>query len=243
VKQRQNRGVPEDSEAPVIPHAEPASSTGSLEAALNLLIPIPVVAMIVPLALLILALQVWGSYRLIANTFRWLTLALFAYLISAFFARPDPGDVLKGTFLPTFHLDSMFLATLIAILGTTISPYLFFWQTSQEVEEEVSLGRKSLWQRKGATRRELRYATWDVNIGMLFSNLVMYFIILATAATLFRAGKHDIQSATEAAQALRPLAGNAASVLLALGLTGAGFLAVPILTGSAAYALSEAFGW
>jgi Mn2+/Fe2+ NRAMP family transporter len=111
------------------------------------------------------------------------------------------------------------------------------------VEEKKSLSRKRLWRKKGATDNELSYAAWDVNIGMFFSNVVMYFIILATAATLFKAGKHDIQSAAEAAQALQPLAGSAAKYLLALGLVGAGFLAVPILTGSAAYAVSEAFGW
>src|SRR5262249_8164577 len=129
------------------------------------------------------------------------------------------------------------------ILGTTISPYLFFWQASQEVEEEISIGRRTLQSRHGATDRELREAGIDVIIGMFFSNVVMYFIILATAATLFRAGKTDIQSAAEAAGALRPLAGDAAYALLALGLIGAGFLAVPILTGSSAYAIAEALGF
>jgi Mn2+/Fe2+ NRAMP family transporter len=216
---------------------------GAIAAAINLLLPIPIVAMIVPIALIILALQIWGSYRLIANTFKWLTLALFAYIGAAFFAHPNWGEVLHGTFIPTFSFDSTFLATLVAILGTTISPYLFFWQASQEVEEEVSEGRERVSQREGASDKELKYASWDVNIGMLFSNLVMYFIILATAATLFKAGKTDIQSATDAAQALRPLAGDAAGLLLALGLIGSGLLAVPILTGSAAYAVSEMFGW
>jgi NRAMP (natural resistance-associated macrophage protein)-like metal ion transporter len=216
---------------------------GAIAAALNLLVPLPIAAMVVPIALLILAVQLWGSYRLIERTFKWLTLALFAYIGSALFARPDAGAVLRGTFLPTLRLDPRFLATLVAILGTTISPYLFFWQADQEVEEEVATGRKQLDQREGATDTELADATWDVDIGMLFSNVVMYFIILATAATLFKAGKHDIRDAAAAAEALRPLAGNAAAVLLALGLVGSGFLAVPILTGSAGYAISQAFGW
>jgi Mn2+/Fe2+ NRAMP family transporter len=151
--------------------------------------------------------------------------------------------VLKATIVPTVQLDPKFLTTLVAILGTTISPYLFFWQTSQEVEEEVQMGRTTLWQRRGASDEELKYAALDVNTGMFFSNVVMYFIILATAATLYKAGQTDINSATDAAQALRPLAGDLSAVLLALGLIGAGFLAVPILSGSAAYALSEAFGW
>lgn len=216
---------------------------GAIAAAFHVLLPIPAALCILPIALIILVLQVWGSYRLIANVFRWLTLALLAYIASAFFAHPALLSVLRGTFLPTFSWNSTFLSTLVAIFGTTISPYLFFWQSDQEVEEEISMGRTKLKQRKGATPQELKYAKWDVLMGMLLSNLVMYFIILSTAATLFQTGKHDVQSATDAAQALRPLAGDAASILFSLGLIGAGFLAVPILTGSAAYALAEALGW
>ena len=216
---------------------------GAIAAAFNLLVPLPVTAMIIPIALAILAFQVWGSYRLITSIFKWLTLALFAYVGSAFFAKPEWRAVLHGTFIPTLRFDSTFLSTLVAILGTTISPYLFFWQASQEVEEEIGMGRRTLQARKGATKKELKYAGWDVNTGMFFSNVVMYFIILATAATLFKTGQTNIQSATDAAQALRPLAGNGAYFLLALGLIGAGFLAVPILTGASAYALAEALGW
>lgn len=216
---------------------------GGIAAAINLLIPMPITVMIVPIAIIILVLQIWCSYRLIASIFKWLTLALFAYILSAFFARPDWHEVLKGTFIPTLRFDSNFLAILVAVLGTTITPYLFFWQADQEVEEEISMGRRTLRQRKGATKAELKYANWDVAVGVLFSNVVMYFIILATAATLHKAGKIDIQSATEATQALRPLAGDAAYILLALGLIGAGFLCVPILTGSSAYAIAEALGW
>jgi NRAMP (natural resistance-associated macrophage protein)-like metal ion transporter len=215
---------------------------GAIAAAINLLIPVPIAAMIVPIALIILAVQIWGSYRLIAKIFKWLAFALFAYIGSAFFAKPNWAGVLKGTLIPTISFNAQFLSTLVAILGTTISPYLFFWQANQEVEEEISMGRRTLAQRKGATDAEMKYAAWDVNIGMLFSNVVMYFIILATAATLFKAGKTNIQSATDAAQALRPLAGEGAYFLLAVGLIGAGFLAVPILTGSSAYAVAEAFG-
>jgi NRAMP (natural resistance-associated macrophage protein)-like metal ion transporter len=216
----------------------------AIAAALNLLIPsLPIAPLVLPIALGILALQIWGSYRLIATTFKWLTLALFAYIGSAFFARPDWGEVLAATLVPTIRLDQTFLLTLVAILGTTISPYLFFWQATQEVEEEESMGRTQLWRRKGATANELKYAALDVNVGMGFSVLVMYFVMLASAATLHAAGKTDIKSATDAAQALRPLAGDLSSVLLAVGLIGSGVLAVPILSGSAAYALSEAFGW
>ncbi len=216
---------------------------GAIAAGINLLIPIPVWTLIIPISAIILAVQVWGSYRLIANVFKWLTLALFAYVGSAFFSKPNVMEVIKGTFVPHFLWNGKFLALTVAILGTTISPYMFFWQSNQEVEEQIAIGRKTLRQRKGATDAELQYAALDVNLGMLFSNVVMYFIILSTAATLFKAGKTDIQTATDAAQALRPLAGRAAEALLAIGLIGAGFLAVPILTGSSAYAVAEAFGW
>ena len=145
--------------------------------------------------------------------------------------------------MPEGGISLAFLSTLIAILGTTISPYLWFWQSSQEVEEEVAQGRSRLWQRLGATDSELRYKAWDVNIGMFVSNVVMYFIIFTTAATLFRAGKTDINTATDAAEALRPFAGDAAKYLLALALVGSGLLAVPVLTGTGAYAMSEAFHW
>src|SRR2546426_1365602 len=215
---------------------------GAIAAAINLLIPIPIAVLVLPVALAILALQIWGSYRLIARTFKWLVLALFAYVGSAFFARPDWFAVAKATFIPRLSFDPPFLAMLVAIFGTTISPYLFFWQADQEVEEEISFGRLTPAQRRGATDAEMKYARWDVCLGMLFSNVVMYFIILATAATLFKAGKTNIQSATDAALALKPLAGESASLLLALGLIGTGFLAVPILTGSSAYAVTQAFG-
>jgi NRAMP (natural resistance-associated macrophage protein)-like metal ion transporter len=216
---------------------------GAIAAGVNLLVPIPIAALIVPVALLLVVIQIWGSYRFIANSSKWLTLALFAYIGSAFFARPDVGDVLKGTFLPAIQFDKTFFALVVAILGTTISPYLFFWQASQAVEEDIAHGRKQLWQRRGATDKELKYATWDVSIGMFFSNVVMYFIILATAATLHRAGQTEINSAADAAIALRPLVGNAASIFMALGLIGTGLLSVPILTASGAYAVCEMFGW
>ncbi len=216
---------------------------GAIAAAINLLVPIPAVAMIVPITLILLVLQIWGSYRLIATTFKWLTFALLGYIVAAFFAHPNWSDVLHGTLVPKVSFARRDLVILVAILGTTITPYLFFWQADQEVEEEIAMGRRTLSQRRGATRTELKYANWDVASGMLFSNVVMYFIMLTTAATLFKAGKVDIQSAADAAQALRPLAGDAAYVLLAVGLIGTGFMCVPILTASAAYALAEALNW
>src|SRR5207253_2125715 len=133
---------------------------GAIAAAVNMLVPVPIAAMIVPVALIILALQFWCSYRLIERIFKWLALALVAYIGSALLARPDAGEVLKGTFFPTFRFDSAFLSTLVAILGTTISPYLWFWQADQEVEEEISMGRTRLRQRKGASDAEPIRGGW-----------------------------------------------------------------------------------
>jgi NRAMP (natural resistance-associated macrophage protein)-like metal ion transporter len=217
---------------------------GAIAAAMNLLVPpIKTIVFVVPVSLGIIGLQVFGGYRLIDKVFKWLSLALLAYIGAALFARPDIVKVLLGSLVPTISLDPAYIGILVALLGTTISPYLFFWQASQEVEEQMSIGRRTLRQRQGATRFELKYALWDTVAGMVFSEIVAYFIILTTGATLFVAGKHDVTSATEAAQALRPLAGDASALLLAIGLIGAGVLAVPVLTGSAAYGVSEAFGW
>src|SRR5665811_1600839 len=216
---------------------------GAIAAAINLLVPIPAIVFIVPVSVGIIVLQVFGGYRLIEKVFKWLALALLAYIGAALFAKPEIVKVLAGSLIPTIRLDPAYIGILVALLGTTISPYLFFWQASQEVEEQISIGRRRLRQRQGASGFELKYALWDTIGGMVFSEIVAYFIILTTGATLFVAGKHDVASATEAAQALRPLAGDASALLLALGLIGAGVLAVPVLTGSAAYGVSEAFGW
>jgi NRAMP (natural resistance-associated macrophage protein)-like metal ion transporter len=216
---------------------------GAIAAAINLIVPVPIVFMIVPIALLIVALQFWGSYRLITRVFKWLTLTLFAYIGAAFLAKPNWREVIKATFVPTLRYDRVYLMTLVAIFGTTISPYLFFWQASEEVEEEISMGRNTLQERQGATFAELRDATLDTEVGMFVCNLVFYFVIVASAATLHASGNTNIQSATDAAKALEPLAGSAAKYLFAVGLIGVGFLAVPVLTGSAAYAVAETFGW
>jgi NRAMP (natural resistance-associated macrophage protein)-like metal ion transporter len=191
----------------------------------------------------IVLVVVYASYVAFARALKWLTAILFAYIVAAVLARPDWGAALAATLVPRFRFDALSIATLVAILGTTISPYLFFWQASQEVEEEKERGRHALSQRRGATPHELADAALDVNTGMFFSNLVMYFIILATAATLHRAGHREIESARQAAEALRPLAGDAAYLLYALGLIGTGLLAIPVLAGSASFAVAEVFGW
>jgi Mn2+/Fe2+ NRAMP family transporter len=216
---------------------------GAIAAGLELLTPLPAGVWVLPVAGTIAALQIWGSYRVIAATFKWLTLALFAYVGASIMAEPPAGEVLRATFLPRLRFDTATILLLVAILGTTISPYLFFWQATQEVEEKVEQGRVRLAERRGTNERQLHERRWDVLAGMLFSNAVMYCIMLATASTLFRSGPSEIRSAAEAAEALRPFAGAHATWLFALGLVGTGFLAVPILTGSAAYALAEIFGW
>jgi NRAMP (natural resistance-associated macrophage protein)-like metal ion transporter len=183
------------------------------------------------------------DYRHIARIFKWLTLVLFAYVGAAFLARPDWSLTIKATLVPQVTWSRDYLATFVGILGTTISPYLFFWQAAQEVEEERRRGRQSVGQRMGATNQELRHSFIDVVSGMFFSNFVMYFIILTTAVTLHAHGATHITTAQQAAEALRPLAGAAAYWLFTVGIIGTGMLAVPILAGSCAYAIGEAGAW
>jgi NRAMP (natural resistance-associated macrophage protein)-like metal ion transporter len=194
-------------------------------------------------ALLIASLLIWTSYSLIARIFKWLTVVLFAYVVTAFLARPDWAAVLHGTFLPHVAWTRSYMAVLVGILGTTISPYLFFWQASQEVEEDRKHGKTTVAQRHGSTNLELSVARNDVFTGMLFSNLIMFFIILTTAATLHAHGARNIETAKQASEALRPLAGNGAYLLFTLGLVGTGMLGVPVLAGSCAYAIAEAASW
>jgi NRAMP (natural resistance-associated macrophage protein)-like metal ion transporter len=203
----------------------------------------PLPWLVVPIAAGLLAVQIFAGYKQIERIFKFLTLALFAYVIDVFLVHPPLGETLRATIVPTISFDGNYIATLVAILGTTISPYLFFWQTSHEVEDEKAAGKKTRAERRGASRFELRIATIDVTVGMLFSNLVMYFIILATALTLNTSGKTDISTGADAAEALKPLAGDLAGLIFAVGMIGTGLLAVPVLAGASAYAVSETFGW
>lgn len=191
----------------------------------------------------IIALLFWGSYRTIARIFKWLTLSLFAYVLTAFITRLDWLTALRGTFQPQMHLSAAYLSVLVGILGTTISPYLFFWQAAEEVEEDRAQRKIAAHGAKYSIHHRLRETRTDVLTGMSFSNLVMYFIILTTAATLHAHGVTRIATAREAAEALRPLAGSYAYLLFGLGIIGTGMLAVPVLAGSSAFAISEAMGW
>jgi NRAMP (natural resistance-associated macrophage protein)-like metal ion transporter len=194
-------------------------------------------------AALILGLLLWTSYRTMARIFKWLTMVLFAYVAAAFLSHPNWGDVLRATFMPHIEWSKDYLSVLVGILGTTISPYLFFWQAAQEVEEDRDHGKTTVAQRKGSTNKELRVAKRDVITGMLLSNVVMYFLILTTGATLNAHGQKNIETAKQAAEALRPLAGQGAYWLFTLGIIGTGMLAVPVLAGSCAYAIAEGARW
>jgi Mn2+/Fe2+ NRAMP family transporter len=189
----------------------------------------------------------WATIRLryhqIANVLKWLVLVLFAYPITAFVVGADWDRVARDTFIPSLPHTREEWSMLVAILGTTISPYLFFWQASEEVEEEKAAGLNTLAERRGATSQELQMRRIDVGVGTFFSNLVMFFIILTTAITLNRHGLTHIETSRQAAEALRPLAGRFAATLFTVGIVGVGFLAIPTLAGSAAYAFAETLGW
>jgi NRAMP (natural resistance-associated macrophage protein)-like metal ion transporter len=219
-----------------------AADLGGMAEATKMVIGAPV-ALSVPLyGALIVVLLMWSTYRRIAGVLKWLTLVLLAYVFSAFVAGVDWRLALHMTLVPHIEWSRSFFSVLVAILGTTISPYLFFWQAAQEVEEERAMGR-NLAARRGATPGELQTCRNDVATGMFASNAIMYFIIMTTAATLHANGRTNIATAQEAAEALRPLAGSGAYWLFTLGLVGTGLLAVPVLAGSCAYAIAEASAW
>ena len=198
---------------------------------------------VVVFALLISWATIRLQYQQIANVLKWLVLVLMAYPITAFVVGANWSQVLRDTLIPSVPHSRNEWATLVAILGTTISPYLFFWQASEEVEEEKSAGQSSLTKRRGATTEELGLRNLDVGVGAFFSNIVMFFIILTTAITLNRHGIMNIETSRQAAEALRPFAGKFATTVFTLGIVGAGFLAIPTLAGSAAYAFAETLGW
>jgi len=189
----------------------------------------------------------WATVRLryqqIANVLKWLVLVLFAYPVTAFVVGADWSQVLRDTLLPSLPRTRGEWSMLVAILGTTISPYLFFWQASQEVEEEKASGQNTLAKRRGATPEELGMRNIDVGVGAFFSNIVMFFIILTTAITLNRHHITHIETSRQAAEALRPLAGKFAATLFTVGVVGVGFLAIPTLAGSTSYAFAETLGW
>lgn len=220
-----------------------AADLGGMAEATELIIGVDSKVLVLFYGVAITAFLAWSTYRQIARIFRWLTLVLFAYVVCAFLVRPPWTDVVQATLVPHLVWSRDYIATIVGILGTTISPYLFFWQASQEVEEEVAIGRTTVKAREGATAVELQASRTDVLTGMFLSNVVMYFIILTTAATLHRQGALHVATAEQAAEALRPLAGNGAYLLFMLGIVGTGMLGVPALAGACAYAVAEAAAW
>jgi Mn2+/Fe2+ NRAMP family transporter len=198
---------------------------------------------VVPVGVLIGIMQLQLPYVIIFRIFKYLTLALFAYVVTVFVVHPNLVEVLEATIIPHLEFSKEFLGIVVAILGTTISPYLFFWQASSEVDEMKAAGGRTERARRGTTRKEIRATRIDVTIGMLFSQLVMFCIILTSGSVLHGTGHSAVQSAAQAADALRPLAGPFAFVLFSAGMIGTGLLAIPVLTGSAAYAVKEFFGF
>ncbi|MBB3236607.1 NRAMP family divalent metal transporter [Phyllobacterium endophyticum] len=222
---------------------EAAADLGGMAASVNIFVPVPVPVLVTGIATIIFLLQVFGSYELIRTIFRWLALTLLAYAGAAVLAKPDLIATLKGTLIPTVQFNKEFLSILVAIIGTTLSAYLYTWQSNEEVEEQIAEGKTTLRERQGASSEDLRQSRRDILVGMMFSNFIMYFIMLSTGASLHASGQTHIETAAQAAEALRPIAGDAAGFLFAAGIISVGFLAVPVMTTGAAYDIAQSMGW
>lgn len=218
---------------------------GAMAASAQLVFGVPFIALLLIMTAVTLSLEIFISYKVYSKYLKYLTFSLLAYILTAFVVKQDYIKILSSTLIPSFSFSKDYLFNIVAILGTTISPYLFFWQTGEEVEEEVEKGRLKIMGRgiPKVYTNDIKQMRLDTIAGMFFSNLVMFFIIITTASTLNSHGIKNIETASQAASALKPLAGNFAFILFALGIVGTGLLAVPVLAGSASYALSETFGW
>ena len=216
---------------------------GAMGSALALIVPGPVLLYTALFGVVSVLLEVFMSYTRYANVLKWTTLSLFSYVAVVFVAGVPWAEAIRSTLIPSFNFDGEHAMALVAIFGTTISPYLFFWQAGQEVEEQHRRHIKPLHVSPRRAGVELKRIRTDTLVGMGFSHLTALFIIIATAATLHAHGVTSVTSAAQAAEALRPVAGPFAFALFAMGIIGTGLLAVPILAGSAAYAVSETFGW
>ncbi|MEX2007169.1 MAG: divalent metal cation transporter [Candidatus Levyibacteriota bacterium] len=221
------------------------ANLGAMASSAQLLIGMPFVFWLIGLTAFTLVLEVFVPYPAYARILKYLAFSLLAYIITAFVVKQNWGEVLRSAAVPSFSMSREYLFNIVAILGTTISPYLFFWQADEEVEEEIEQGKI---RHMGAgiprvTRGEIHKMRWDTVAGMFFSNLVMFFIIVTAASTLHARGITSIETADQAAEILKPLAGDFAFLLFAAGIIGTGLLAIPVLAGSASYAVSEAFNW
>ncbi|HAE36740.1 MAG: Natural resistance-associated macrophage protein [Candidatus Nomurabacteria bacterium GW2011_GWF2_35_66] len=190
-----------------------------------------------------LLLEIIVPYRIYTKYLKWLVIAVFSYIVTGLIIHMDWSLLLRDGIIPHITFSKTQILLITGILGTTISPYLFFWQTSEEIEEEIMDGKKTLASRKGTTHSEIKEMRMDIWVGMFLSNLVMFFIIAVCANTLFVNGITNIETAADAALALKPLAGSFATLLFAIGIIGTGLLAIPVLAGSTAYAITESFGW
>lgn len=221
------------------------ANLGAMAESIQLLFPkVSFIALVIVFAFICLYLEIFVSYRRYSKYLKYLALVLLAYIFSSLLVKMDWGEVFRNLIIPTIHFSKQEVILICAALGTTISPYLFFWQTSQEVEEQILKGEATEKMRRAETKGEdIHNMRIDVWSGMFISNLVMFFIIIACAATLFTNGITNIETAADAARALRPFAGDLAYALFAFGILGTGFLSIPVLAGSASYAISESFGW
>lgn len=221
------------------------ANLGAMAQSAKLIIDIPYFAWLILMTVAILVLEIFVSYKTYVKFLKYLALSLFAYIATAFVVKIDWLNALRYTFIPHLSFSQEYLMNIVAIFGTTISPYLFFWQANEEVEEQIE-HHKLRRSGKGISHvvpKDLSNLRYDTAIGMFFSNVTMWFIIVTTGTVLHANGVTNIESAEQAAQALRPIAGDYAFLLFAAGIIGTGFLAVPILSGSASYAISETFDW
>jgi NRAMP (natural resistance-associated macrophage protein)-like metal ion transporter len=221
-----------------------AADLGAMADALKLVLGGPSVLYVVAFGLLSVLAQVFLEYKRYVAILKWLTLVLFAYVIALFVIKVPWLEALKGLLVPTIQWNGTFLTTLVAMLGTTISPYLFVWQSSQEAEEQrIDPAKRPLKENSATKQHELRRIRIDTMVGMAISNIIAISIIITTAATLHAKGVTDVQSSSQAAEALKPIAGAFAEIIFALGIIGTGLLAIPVLAGSTAYAIGEGRKW
>ncbi|HCY26709.1 TPA: iron transporter [Candidatus Nomurabacteria bacterium] len=220
------------------------ANLGMMANAIQLIIPnIPFSLLVIFIGIICLILPMIIPYKKYARYLKWLVITLFSYIITGFMIDMDWSILFKNALIPQISFSKDYILLITAILGTTISPYLFFWETSQEVEEEIAEGKTTVHKRRGTNILEVKKMRMDIWTGMFLSNIIMFFIIAVSANTLFVNGITSIDSASDAALALKPFAGNLASLLFSIGIIGTGLLAIPVLASSTSYAISESFGW
>jgi len=217
---------------------------GAMSDAMRLLVPqVPFAVMAILFTVFILLLEIYITYKTYVRILKWFALALFSYALTLIIVTHNWGGLFISLVTPHWAWSKDFILMVVALLGTTISPYLFVWQSNEEVEEEIAQGKTTVASRRGSTKGEMREMREDTFMGMGFSQVIMFCIVATAANAFFSHGLFDIQTSAQAAQALTPLAGHFASLIFAVGVIGVGLMSVPVLSASASYALSEAFGW